>query len=261
LQHVIHWFYLLNFSDIYAGLSTEKGMESKNLCPSTTATAFACHSIINAFAENIYELAHLRKEWNINYAASLKKEAQEILNNLTTSEHFKQTLEKLKIWRELMISSLTAIGIVRASVKNDYKDDKAFQKEFYQKLGYNDYFSDAKNGDHYSMFLFVRVFADNLTPEMREKILCKGLDHHIVDRIVFNSKQLESFQECFDLMNDKNLVASEDQLRIEQLYGIVRDISRIATAYYYFEPVKRDNFNFFKALRNIKKEGVRSGMD
>jgi hypothetical protein len=236
-------------------------MESKNLCPSTAATAFACNSIINAFAENIYELAHLRKEWNISYAASLKKEAQEILDKLSSTDHFKTTLEKLKIWRELMISSLTAIGIVRASVKNDYKDDRDFQKEFYQTLGYNDYFSDAKNGDHYSMFLFVKVFADNLTPVLREKILCKGLDSHVLDRLIFNSKQLENFQECFDMMNDKNMIPTEDQLRIENLYGAVRDISRIATAYYYFEPVKRDNFNFFKALRNIKKEGVRSGMD
>jgi hypothetical protein len=236
-------------------------MESKNICPSTAATVFACHSIINAFAENIYELAHLRKEWSISFASSLKKEAQEILDNLSASEHFKSTFEKLKIWRELMISSLTAIGIIRASVKNDYNEDKAFQKEFYQRLGYNDYFSDAKNGDHYSMFLFVKVFADNLTPEMREKILAKGLDPHVLDRLIFNSKQLESFHECFDMMNNKNMIPTEDQVRIEQLYGIVRDISRIATAYYYFEPLKRDSFNFFKALRNMKKEGVRSGLD
>ena len=56
-------------------------------------------------------------------------------------------MEKLRLWRELMISCLTGIGIIRASVKNDYKNDKAFQKEFYQVLGYNDYFSDAKNGE------------------------------------------------------------------------------------------------------------------
>jgi hypothetical protein len=227
-------------------------MESKNLCPSITATVFACHDIVNSFAENIYELAHLRKEWSVAYAETLKKEAQQVFDNLSTSEQFIVKLQKLKIWRELMISSLTAIGIVRASVKNDYKEDKEFQKEFYQKLGYNDYFSDAKNGDHYKMFLFVKVFADNLTPEIREKILAKGLDPHLLDRIIFNSKQLDTFKECFDLMNDKNMVLDEDQIRIENLYGVVRDICRIATAYFYFEPVKRESFNFFKALRNMK---------
>ena len=227
-------------------------MESKNLCPSTTATVFACHSIVNSFAENIYELAHLRKEWNVAYAETLKNEAQQIHDHLALSENFKTTLEKLKIWRELMISSLMAIGIVRASVKNDYKGDKTFLKEFYQNLGYNDYFSEAKNGDHYSVFLFVRMFAENLTPEMKEKILAFGLDPHVLERIEFNSKQLETFKECFDMMNNKHLMADEYQARIEILYSKVRDISRIATAYYYFEPVKRVSFNFFKALRNLK---------
>lgn len=133
-------------------------MESKNLCPSTAATVFACQSIVNSFAENIYELAHIRKEWNVSYANSLKREAQEIVDKMAATGNIKATLEKLKVWRELMISSLTDIGIIRASVKNDYKNDKPFQKEFYQLLGYNDFFSDAKNGDHYSMFRFVRVF-------------------------------------------------------------------------------------------------------
>ena len=227
-------------------------MESKNLCPSTTATVFACQAITHAFAENIYELAHLRKEWNVAYAESLKKEAQEIYNHLAASENFKIKLEKLKIWRELMISSLTSIGIVRASVKNDYKTDKAFLKEFYQKLGYNDYFSDAKNGDHYSVFLFVRVFAESLTPELREKIQAHGLDPHVLEHIIYNSKQLETFKECFEMMNNKNILADKDMARIEKLYLEIRDISRIATAYFYFEPLKRESFNFFKVLRNLK---------
>jgi hypothetical protein len=227
-------------------------MEIKNLCPSTTATVFACHSIANAFAENIYELSHLRKEWSVAYAEQLKNEAQQIHDHLADSPNFRTTLDKLKIWRELMISSLTAIGIVRASLKNEYREDKAFQKEICQKLGYNDYFSDSKNGDHYSVFLFVRVFAENLTPELRQKILAKGLDPHILDRVVFNSQQLETFRECFDLMNNKNLIEDEYLIRIENLYRKIRDISRIATAYFYFEPLKRESFNFFKALRNLK---------
>ena len=227
-------------------------MEERNLCPSTTATVYACHSIVHAFAENIYELAHLRKEWNVAYAESLKKESQEIIDILSANLHFQSTMEKLKVWRELMISSLTSIGIVRASVKNDFKQDKPFQKEFYQVLGYNDFFSDAKNGDHYSMFKFIRTFAGNLTPEMREKILASGLDAHVLDRIIYNSKQLDSFKECFELMEKPESQQTGIEQRIEKLYEEVRDISRIATAYYYFEPQRRESFNFFKTLRNLK---------
>ncbi len=227
-------------------------METKNLCPSTTATIFACQSIINAFAENIYELAHIRKEWNVGYAESLKIEARGIVEKLFASGNIQNMLEKLRMWRELMISSLTDIGIIRASVKNDFKNDKEFQKEFYQALGYNDYFSDAKNGDHYRMFEFVRTFARNLTPELREKILAGGLDPKIVDRLPENARELDNFSECFALMKDKSILSPEEQESIEKLYSEVRDISRIATAYFYFDPLKREAFNFFKVLRNIK---------
>jgi hypothetical protein len=111
-----------------------------------------------------------------------------------------------------MISSLIALGIIRASVKNDYRGDVAFQKRFSKKLGYNDYFSDAKNGNHYSMFLFIRAFAKNLTPELREKILAKGLDPHLLDRIVFNSRQLETFKECFDIERVYGTFASQKDI-------------------------------------------------
>jgi len=227
-------------------------MESKSLCPSTAATIFACWSIVNSFGENIYELAHIRKGWNADYARSLRERAQLIIERFSSTVDIKNTLEKLRTWRELMISSLTDIGIVRASVKNDFKNDKEFQKEFYLKLGYNDFFSDAKNGDHFSLFNFVKVFAENLTPELQEKILDKGLDPHIVDRIIGNAVELENFSECFHLMNGKSEISPADQAEIEKLYSEVRDISRIATAYYYFDPIKREAFNFFKALRNMK---------
>jgi hypothetical protein len=227
-------------------------MESKNLCPSTAATIFACQSIVNSFAENIYELAHIRKEWNVGYAEALKKDAQAIVDKFSSSGNIKATLEKLMVWRELMISSLTDIGIIRASVKNDYKNDKPFQKEFYQLLGYNDFFSDAKNGDHFSMFQFVKTFAQNLSPELKDKILAHGLDPHIVERVNENARELENFAECFSMMNDTTIVPAEYQESLEKLYSEVRDISRIATAYYYFDPKKREAFNFFKALRNLK---------
>lgn len=227
-------------------------MESNNLCPSTIATIFACQSIVNSFAENIYELAHLRKEWNVAYAHSLKKEAREIVEKVAATENIQGTLEKLKNWREVMISSLTNIGVIRASVKNDNKNNKEFQKEFYQTLGYNDYFSDSKNGDHYSMFRFIQTFAKNLTPELKEKILAGGLNPSIVQRLIDNARELDNFSDCFSVINDSSIIAPEDQELIERLYAEVRDISRIATAYFYFEPQKRETFNFFKALRNLK---------
>src|SRR5690606_15804433 len=120
-------------------------MQQKNLCLASAATLMACRSIAQAFAENIFELSHLRASWSVDYARNLKKRIQE-----GKGEHFSEEghlhSEKIRDWREMIISALTDLALVRASVRVDFKEDPAFIKEVVDKLGYTDYFSDAKNG-------------------------------------------------------------------------------------------------------------------
>ncbi len=226
-------------------------MQQKNLCLASAATLLACRTICQAFAENIFELAHLRSEWNFQYAESLRKRVSKILEDHFSDENNQLHPDKINAWRELMISALTNLAIIRASVKVDFKEDKEFLKIFFEKVGYAQYFSDAKNGDHVSMYHFITAFANNLTDELLEKIVSGGLDRNVVVRIVENAKALDQFKECFEVITDPNLVDEEGRRLLEQVYEEIQDICRIATAYYYFDPAKRESFNFFKALRNI----------
>ena len=226
-------------------------MQHKNLCLASAATLLACRNISQAFAENIFELAHLRSGWNFQYAESLRKSVSKILEVHISDEKNQLHPEKINAWRELMISALTDLAIIRASVKVDFKEDKEFLKEFFEKVGYTQYFSDAKNGDHVSMYHFITAFAKNLTDELFEKITIGGLDRNVVLRVAENARTLDKFKDCFEVITDPNLVDDEGRILLEQVYGEIQDICRIATAYYYFDPAKRESFNFFKALRNI----------
>ena len=53
-----------------------------------------------------------------------------------------------------MIEGLQHLKVLRASMKIDVKDDKDFLKNFFRETGYTEYFSDAKNGDHISLFSY-----------------------------------------------------------------------------------------------------------
>lgn len=228
-------------------------MQSKNQYLSSAATLLACRSIAQAFAENIYELAHLRRNWSVGYADALKKEVTSILEKHFSDEIKHLRPEKINEWRELLISSLTDLAIIRACVKVDFKDDKAFQKDFFQTTGYTQYFSDAKNGDHVSMYHFIKAFAGSITPDTIAKITEQGLNVNVVSRVIETAKSLDAFWQCFEIITDPELVDSVGQKKLEDLYHQIQDICRIATAYYYFDPLKRESFNFFKALRNIQK--------
>lgn len=229
------------------------GMQQKNLCLASTATLLACRSIAQAFTENIYELAHLRHSWSVEYAKSLKSRVLEILKDHHESEKNPIDPEKINMWRELMISALTDLAIIRASIKVDFKGDKDFLKEFFEKTGYTAYFSDAKNGDHVSMYRFIQTFAQNISPEWKSKITAGGLDENLLKRIIGNAASLDKFQECFEIVTDTSLVDDEGRQKLEAVYTEIQDVCRIATAYFYFDPPKRESFNFFKALRNIQR--------
>lgn len=226
-------------------------MQHKDLCLASAATLIACRSIAQAFSENIYELEHIRQNWNLAYAESLKKKIQMVAEKHLSDDKLKISPEKVNDWRELMISAFTDLAIIRASVKVDFKEDKEFQKDFFNRMGYTQYFSDAKNGDHVSMYNFIREFSSQLTPEIHQKITGKGLDRKIVDRIAEDAKTSLQFSECFEVLNDPEAIADEGRRLLEEIYREIQDICRICTAYYHFDPNKREGFNFFKALRKL----------
>lgn len=227
-------------------------MEQKNLCLASAATLLACRSIAQAFTENIFELAHLRSNWDIVYAESLKGRVLQILGNHLSDGKQQLHPDKINDWRELMISALTDLAIIRASVKVDFKEDKEFIKEFFAQTGYTQYFSDAKNGDHVCMYHFITTFADNISSAMVDKIAKYGLDVNVIKRVKEHAKELDKYKDCFEVISDPSLVDDHGRKLLEKIYEEIQDICRIATAYYYFDPVKRESFNFFKALRNIQ---------
>jgi len=226
-------------------------METVTTCPTSTATILACRKIAKSFRENIYELSRIRKEWDPEYATSLN-----VWINDTIEKHYADNLDSIddksyREWHEVLIAGLQSLKILRAALKVDFKKDKAFLKEVFQKLGYNDYFSDAKNGDHLSLYKFLTSFAENLDEETRYKISRKGVPDSLFEKILVSASQIRDYRKCFEALESENELNSYAQKEVAEIYEIIQDICRISVAYYQFDPIKRDEFNFYKVMINL----------
>ncbi len=226
-------------------------METTTVCPTSTATILACQKIGKAFKENIYELASVRKEWSPEYATTLNAWIDD-----TIAKHYANSLDSLQDeryqqWHEIMIAGLKHLKVLRASIKVDFKGDKAFLNDFFKTTGYTDYFSDAKNGDHLSLFKFLKTFAANLNEATRQKIVEKGSLDSLFDKILTCANRINEFEDCFiALEGEANLNNSEKQ-EVAKIYETIQDICRIAIAYYQFEPKIRAKFSYYKVLSNL----------
>jgi hypothetical protein len=226
-------------------------MESNSICPTSTATILACKSIAQSFKENIYELARIRNEWDPEYATSLKVWIEDTIDKYYSNSTWMLSEPKYKTWHELMIGALKCLGILRASLKVDFRNDRTFLKEFFEKHGYNEFFSEAKNGDYLSTYNLLKNFAGNINDKTRKKIELKGIEKSIIDRILEYADQLNNYKDCFEVMKSNDGINTYGEKEIEEIYKTVKDICRISVAYYQYEPAIRDKFNFYRVLRNL----------
>jgi hypothetical protein len=226
-------------------------METMIACPTSTVTILACEKIAKTFKENIYELSRIRNDWDPGYATSLS-----VWINDTIDKYYldnKETIDYSRFveWHDIMIAGMQGLKVLRASIKVDFKNDKPFLKKFFEKHGYTEFFSEAKNGDHLSLHKFLTVFAQNIDAETRRKIVSKNTPDSVIDKILNCAKQITKFTECFEALEGDAQLNSYGQKEVNEIYETIQDISRIAMAYYQFDPVKRDLFNFYKVLVNL----------
>lgn len=226
-------------------------METLTICPTSTATILACQKIARSFKENIYELSSVRKEWDPAYATSLNIWIDDTIDKYYINNLDAWDESKYRDWHEIMVAGLQGLKILRASMKVDFKDDKEFLKDFFEKTGYNEFFSDAKNGDHISMCRFLMKFSKNIDDETRKKVVSKGTVDSVFTKILNSATDIKQFEECFEALEGEAEINNYGKKEINEIYGTIQDICRIAIAYYQFDPIKRDQFNFYKTLVNL----------
>lgn len=226
-------------------------METLTICPTSTATILACQKIAKTFKENIYELSSIREEWDPEYAISLN-----VWIDDTIEKHYADSLDSIndedyKQWHEIMVAALQHLKVLRASMKIDFKDDKKFLKNFFEKTGYTAYFSDAKNGDHLSLFNFLKTFAANLDESTRQYIVEKGTMDSLFDKILYCANRINEYRDRFVALEGEAVLDNYGKKEVASIYQTIQDICRIAIAYYQFDPGKRCAFNYYKVLVNL----------
>ncbi len=226
-------------------------METMIACPTSTVTILACQHIAKTFRENIYELSRIRKDWDPGYATSINVWVNDTIEKYYLGNTDSIDNAKFMEWHEIMVAGMQGLKVLRASVKVDFKDNKPFLKGLFEKLGYAEFFSDAKNGDHLSLHKFLTTFAKNLDDDTRKKIVSKNTPDTVIEKILDCARQITKFTRCFEALEGDAHLNSYGQKEVREIYETIQDISRIAMAYYQFDPIKRDQFNFYKVLTNL----------
>ncbi|MEL7586961.1 MAG: hypothetical protein AAGU19_09620 [Prolixibacteraceae bacterium] len=226
-------------------------METQKKCSLANATILASQKIAQSFNENIFELSHIRTDWTPEYARQLKERIKKAREEYLPDDSCCRNVKKQQYIHDLMTSSLINISILRELIKVEFRDDRDFQKRVFEELGYNDLYSEAKNGDYRSLFYLTKAFHENMTPPVRERLISKTIPISLVDRVIGYYDQMKEYIACFDLINGSMNLTDEGKSELNEIFSEIKDICRVVSTYYMLNPVKRDQFSFFRAMHNL----------
>ncbi len=226
-------------------------METQKNCSLANATILASQKIAQSFYENIFELAHLRTDWTPEYARQLKERIKSAKAEYLPDEINCRNVKRQQYIHNLMTSSLINVSVVRELIKVEFRDDPGFQKSVFQELGFNDLYSEAKNGDYRSLFLLTKTFHENMTPAIREKLISRTIPVILIDRVDAYHHQMKDYVTCFDLINGSMRLSEEGKRVINDIFSEIKDICRVVSTYYMLNSVKRDQFSFFRVMHNL----------
>ena len=128
----------------------------------------------------------------------------------------------------------------------------ARRDEILNNLGFARHLKKGQKGNQEALIQLLYAFKTNMTETLRQEITAKGMSATIIDNLMGYAetfRQANVAQEA--LKGSTKSITSEVSATFNAIYEEVIGICKIASAYYKFEPLKKEQFSFAKVISNL----------
>ncbi|MDP4184407.1 MAG: hypothetical protein Q8862_04485 [Bacteroidota bacterium] len=218
----------------------------------SSATLLAYKYIAKRFSENIYELSRVRNNWNAEYAKDLSNRIDQAL-----LKYFDETTATRKITvsedlGELPSAAIRDLSLLRAEIKVDFHDNSEAMVKLLTTLGFDDFYCGVRSGNRECLLKLLCRVKNNLTDELKTQIVEGGVKASLIEKILNYAEELTKGEACKDLLKYTQTPLSEEaQKELDILHMEIKEICKITSNYYMFDPMKKDQFSISKVLRGM----------
>lgn len=109
-----------------------------------------------------------------------------------------------------------------------------------------------QKGNQEALIQLLNAFRLNMNEAVRKQITEKGLDNALIDNLIGYATSFEKaniIQESYKSSTKE--ITQEVRNSFNAIYDEIIGICRKASSYYHYEPLKAEQFQFQKVLRNL----------
>jgi hypothetical protein len=234
----------------------------RNYTCSDVDMLMASKTIAQSFSTNIAELSATRSLWTGQYASDLNIRIDSAMENHLGIDAKKDLRNATATLATIQFPAKRDVSYFKTQIDEDFKKEKSKRDEILKTLGFAKHLRDVQKGNQESLIQLLYQFKTNMSDTLRQEITAKGLSASLIDNIIGYSdtfKQANVTQETFKSSTKE--VTQEVRDVFNSIYDEIIAICKIASNYYKYEPLKKEQFTFTKALSNLGTSAKATGTE
>jgi len=212
----------------------------------------ASKTIAESFRTNISELSTTRTDWTEQYATDLITKIDNAIETHLGIDAKKDLRNATATLSSIQVPAKRDVSYFKTQIDEDFKKETSKRDEILKTLGFAKHLRGVQKGNQESLIQLLYMFKTNMTDTLRQEIIAKGLSATLIDNIIGYAdtfKQANVTQESFK--GSTKEITQEVTDVFNAIYDEIIGICKKASNYYQYEPLKKEQFTFAKALSNL----------
>jgi hypothetical protein len=209
----------------------------------------ASKTIVETLKSNLSDLSIARSTWTEEYANQLATKIDEAIENYLGLDKKKELRDTTANLAAIQEPAMRDLSFIKTQIEVDF-DGEA--KEIIKTLGFDKNLRAVQNRDQEALIELLYSFKKGLNNKLREDIIAKGTSPELIDRIIAYADQMKQTNISQETLKETTKALSDEALQeFNDIYDQVIGICKIASSFYQFDTLKKDQFTFTKVVDNM----------
>lgn len=212
----------------------------------------ASKTIAESFKSNISELSTTRTDWTEQYAIGLITKIDNAIETHLGIDAKKDLRNATTALVSIQVPAKRDVSYFKTQIDEDFKKETSKRDEILKTLGFAKHLRGVQKSSQESLIQLLYQFKTNMTETLRQEITAKGINVTLIDNIIGYTdtfKQANVVQETFK--GSTKEITQEITDVFNAIYDEIIGICKKTSNYYQYEPLKKEQFTFAKALSNL----------
>ncbi len=209
----------------------------------------AAQTVTKTLSQNLAELAMARSNWTPTYVDELEARINDAIENYLGLDKKKELRSATVKVTSIQAPALRDLSFLKTQIEVDFSKSA---KIILKKLGFDKQHRNAHKGDQEALIQLLYSFKKGMNDNLKNDFVSKGINPELIDRIIGYANELKEANVSQETLKETTKVVSEEAISLfNDIYNDIIGICKIASSFYQYDVIKKEQFTFTKVVSNM----------